>query len=181
VHREGGIAGFCDDLTVYVTGYAYLSSCKGNVADLLANELRARGVDVTREHPAGVSFEGLLRDAYVACLHSRTASRVLLTLAEAEAADPDTMYRALLELPWETHLRTEGTFAVDVVGEPPRWLRHTQFAALRAKDAIVDRFRDHVGTRPSVDLQRPDLRVSLRFARERVTVGLDLSDRAYFQ
>ncbi|RIK35401.1 MAG: hypothetical protein DCC57_23385 [Chloroflexi bacterium] len=27
-HREGGIAGFCDDLTVYVTGLVYASSCK---------------------------------------------------------------------------------------------------------------------------------------------------------
>lgn len=29
-HREGGIAGFCDDLTVYVTGRVYASSCKGS-------------------------------------------------------------------------------------------------------------------------------------------------------
>jgi hypothetical protein len=29
-HREGGIAGFCDDLTVYVTGIAYATSCAGN-------------------------------------------------------------------------------------------------------------------------------------------------------
>ena len=29
-HREGGIAGFCDDLTVYVTGDVFASSCKGN-------------------------------------------------------------------------------------------------------------------------------------------------------
>ena len=28
-HREGGIAGFCDDLAIYVTGFAYPSSCKG--------------------------------------------------------------------------------------------------------------------------------------------------------
>ena len=29
-HREGGIAGFCDDVTVYVTGQVYITSCKGN-------------------------------------------------------------------------------------------------------------------------------------------------------
>ncbi|MCC6167024.1 MAG: hypothetical protein IT329_07325 [Caldilineaceae bacterium] len=27
-HRQGGIAGFCDDLTVYVTGLVYATSCK---------------------------------------------------------------------------------------------------------------------------------------------------------
>lgn len=29
-HREGGIAGFCDDVTVYVTGDAYVTSCQAN-------------------------------------------------------------------------------------------------------------------------------------------------------
>ena len=29
-HREGGIAGFCDDVTVYVSGDAYVTSCKGD-------------------------------------------------------------------------------------------------------------------------------------------------------
>lgn len=28
-HREGGIAGFCDDVTVYVTGDVYATSCRG--------------------------------------------------------------------------------------------------------------------------------------------------------
>jgi hypothetical protein len=36
-HREGGIAGFCDDLTIYATGYAYASDCKGSVIDLLGS------------------------------------------------------------------------------------------------------------------------------------------------
>lgn len=29
-HREGGIAGFCEDLSLYITGMAVASSCKGN-------------------------------------------------------------------------------------------------------------------------------------------------------
>ena len=33
----------------------------------------------------------------------------------------------------------------------------------------VDRMREHTGERPNVDLASPDLRVSLRFARQRVT------------
>jgi len=158
-----------------VTRHRFFAACPLNVADLLATELRQFDVEVEREHPAGVSFLGPLASAYTACLRSRTASRVLLTLADLDAIDPDVMYRGLLELPWETHVSPEGTFAVDVVGESPRWLRHTQFAALRAKDAIVDRLREHAGARPNVDLAAPDLRVSLRFAKERVTVGIDLS------
>ena len=152
----------------------FFAACPRNVSDLLAGELRELGIDVGREHPAGVSFTGPLRSAYLACLHSRTASRVLVTLADLDASDPDTMYRGLLTLPWETHVRPDGSFAIDVVGDPPGWLRHTQFAAMRAKDAVVDRMRDQAGVRPSVDLATPDLRINLRFAREKVTVSIDL-------
>jgi hypothetical protein len=35
-HREGGIAGFCDDLTVYVTGQVYASTCRGSEPQTLA-------------------------------------------------------------------------------------------------------------------------------------------------
>jgi hypothetical protein len=35
-HREGGIAGFCDDLTAYVTGQLYAASCKGETAQTIA-------------------------------------------------------------------------------------------------------------------------------------------------
>lgn len=35
-HREGGIAGFCDDLTVYVTGQLFAASCKGQTPETIA-------------------------------------------------------------------------------------------------------------------------------------------------
>jgi len=153
----------------------FFAACPRNVADLLATELRALGIEPGREHPAGVGFEGPLDYGYLACLHSRTASRVLLTLGEVTADTPESFYAALLQIPWEDHLEAEGTLAVDTVGESPVWLRHTRFAALKVKDAIVDRFRERVGMRPSVDLERPDLRVNVRFARERAMIGIDLS------
>lgn len=153
----------------------FFAACPRHVPDLLAAELRDLGINVTREHPAGVGFTGPVAHGYAACLHSRTASRVLLTLGTVTLATPESMYEALRELPWEEHLAADGTLAIDVVGEAPEWLRHSQFAAQKAKDAIVDRFRDRTGGRPSVDLASPDLRVSLRLARSHATVGIDLS------
>ncbi len=45
-HREGGIAGFCDDLSVYRTGQVYASSCKGNTpVDLGQTRLNAEQLD----------------------------------------------------------------------------------------------------------------------------------------
>lgn len=153
----------------------FFAACPRNVADLLAAELKAIGIEPDREHPAGVSFSGPIVHGYLACLHSRTASRVILTLDGVDAATPEALYDGVRRLAWESHLAPEGTLAVDTVGESPAWLRHTQFAALKVKDAVVDRFREVSGARPSVDLERPDLRISVRFARDRATIGIDLS------
>jgi 23S rRNA (guanine2445-N2)-methyltransferase / 23S rRNA (guanine2069-N7)-methyltransferase len=163
------------DESLHAAANEFFAACPRHVADLLATELRELGIDVTREHPAGVGFRGRIAHGYLACLNSRTASRVLLTLATVPLATPDAMYAGLRQLPWEEHLATDGTLAIDVVGEGPEWLRHTQFAAQKAKDAIVDRFRERTGGRPSVDLASPDLRVSLRLARTHATIGIDLS------
>ena len=45
----------------------------------------------------------------------------------------------------EEHVDAEGRIAVDVVGDAPAWVRRSTFAAQKAKDAIVDRFRERDG------------------------------------
>jgi 23S rRNA (guanine2445-N2)-methyltransferase / 23S rRNA (guanine2069-N7)-methyltransferase len=154
---------------------AFFAACPLGVSELLARELRALGIDVEREHPAGVSFAGTLADGYRTCLHSRTASRVLLTLAGGDAQTDAGFYAYVREFPWEAHIAADGTLAIDVVGEAPSWIRHTTFAAQRTKDAIVDRLQERSGRRPSVDLADPDVRVSVRFARVSAALAIDLS------
>ena len=52
----------------------FFAACPRHVPDLLAGELRALGLDVAREHPAGVSFTGPLRDGYLEQLRRATDS-----------------------------------------------------------------------------------------------------------
>jgi 23S rRNA (guanine2445-N2)-methyltransferase / 23S rRNA (guanine2069-N7)-methyltransferase len=159
----------------------FFAACPRQVPDLLAAELRTLGLEVTRTHPAGVSFEGPVEHGLIACLHSRTASRVVLAIATGPAADAGQFYELVRALPWEDHVAADGTIAVDVVGQGPAWVRRTTFAAQKAKDGIVDRFRERSGARPSVDLDAPDLRVSVRFGRDRATVGIDLAGQPLHQ
>ncbi len=76
-----------------------------------------------------------------ACLWSRLASRILMPLAEFAVADADALYAGVQSIDWSEHLAVDGTFAVDAVGST-HGITHTQFTALRVKDAIVDQFRD---------------------------------------
>lgn len=54
-------------------------------------------------------------------------------------------------------------------------ITHSQYAALKVKDAIVDRLRREQGARPNVDREHPDLGVHAHFSAGRCTLSLDAS------
>jgi len=153
---------------------AYFATCAKGLEYLLRDELAALGAADAHEKLSGVAFSGDLAIGYRACLESRLASRILMPLAEFEAADADALYAGVQGIDWSRHLSATGTLAVDAVGTTSS-LRHTQFAAQRVKDAIVDQFRERTGARPDVDPERPSVRVHLRLHRDRATLSLDLS------
>ncbi|MBF0212598.1 MAG: bifunctional 23S rRNA (guanine(2069)-N(7))-methyltransferase RlmK/23S rRNA (guanine(2445)-N(2))-methyltransferase RlmL [Magnetococcales bacterium] len=156
----------------------FVSSPRG-MESLLADELRLAGARRVRPLTAGVSCEGDFAVVCRICLHSRVASRLLLPLARVPADDLDAFYQAVTALPWEDHLRSDGTLTVDFSGTNAL-MRHTRFGAMKVKDAVVDRFRDRSGERPSVRFERPDLRIHARLNEERneVDLGIDLSGEA---
>jgi 23S rRNA (guanine2445-N2)-methyltransferase / 23S rRNA (guanine2069-N7)-methyltransferase len=152
----------------------FFASCPPGVADLTAAELRGCGATHTRELKLGVLFEGTLETAYRACLWSRTASRILMPLANFPAATPEALYEGVSAIDWTQHVAASGTLAIDFGGSSAG-IKHTHFGALKTKDAIVDQMRARSGQRPSVELERPDIRLDVRLDRERATLSLDLS------
>jgi 23S rRNA (guanine2445-N2)-methyltransferase / 23S rRNA (guanine2069-N7)-methyltransferase len=144
----------------------------------LLDELRSLGSADAAETRAGVRFSGPLSLAYRVCLWSRVANRVLLRLASFPVSAVEDLYPGIHELPWEDHLAAAGTLAVEVtsaISQGPLASLNTHFAEQRVKDAVVDRFRERVGSRPGVDLAKPDVRINLHLAPTETTVSLDLS------
>lgn len=114
---------------------------------LLADELRQIGIYEVKEERAGVSFAGTLKDAYQTCLWSRLASRILLPLAQFEAADPDQLYAEALKIDWSDHLSCAETMAIDCALSHST-INHSRYAALRVKDALVDQFKARLEIAP---------------------------------
>ena len=152
----------------------YFATCPKGMEYLLRDELVALGALDVREALAGAHFSGTLETAYRASLWSRLASRILLPLAEFDAADDEALYRGVQTIDWSAHLAAHGTFAVDA-GTALSKLTHSQFVGLRTKDAVVDQFRQRDGSRPDIDTDEPDIRINLRLRRDRATVSLDLA------
>ncbi len=142
---------------------------------LLLEELEALGAAEARETVAGVSFAGDLELAYRTCLWSRLASRVLLRIGTVAAGGADELYRGALGLPWEAHVPVDGTLAVQFTSRGRGAITHSRYGAQKVKDAVVDRLREISGRRPSVDTERPDLRLHAHLERGRAELSIDLS------
>jgi len=154
--------------------HRFFATAPKGLEGLLADELRQLGAANVGESRAGAGFQGDLACAYRVCLWSRIANRVLMPVASFPAADPEQLYEGVLALDWTEHLATDGTLLVDF-SSVRSVITHTQFGAQKVKDAICDRFRHETGQRPSVDRERPDLRVNVFINRDQATVNIDLS------
>ncbi len=152
----------------------FFATTPKNISATLIRELKRLGAKGVRESSAGVTFEGDLKLAYRVCLWSRTANRVLLNLARFRAATPEQLYDAVRAIAWEEHLAPDGTLAVDCTTANAA-ISHSHYAALKTKDAVVDRFRERFGTRPSVKTNEPDVRINLHLREDEARLSLDLS------
>jgi len=141
----------------------------------LAAEVRALGGEKVRLATRAVSFEGDKRLLYRANLELRTALRVLVNIHEGKARDEEQLYRLIQEVDWEQYMGVNDTLAVDAVTSS-RFFKHSKYAALKTKDAVVDQFRKKYHRRPSINLIAPRLRINLYIYQDQCTISLDSSD-----
>ncbi len=141
---------------------------------MLAGEIRALGGAEAKPAAGGVSFTGDTALGYRANLWLRTANRVLLHLSAFHAPTPGALYEGVAAISWPDLFPPGKTIAVDATVRDSG-ITHAHFAAQKAKDAAVDRFRESLGVRPDVDPLSPDIRINVRIVRDACTVSLDLS------
>ncbi len=155
---------------LFVTGHkGFETLLFHEVRDLLS------GVDAKLSKTyGGIEIGAGLEAAYRICLHSRLANRVFCELARCRARTEAELYDAVYRIDWEQHFDAHSSIVVDSAVSRSK-LDHGHFVALKTKDAIVDRFRDHGGSRPSVAKTRPDIRINVHLHRDRATISLDLS------
>lgn len=154
-----------------------LGQISQGLEELGADELRRLGAGAVSPVFRGVMLEtdpaGAMRVNYA----SRLFDRFLLPLACFSCRTSDRLYEKALKFPWEDRFGTGSTFAV-TSAVSGGGIRHSQWAALRLKDAIADRFRGIFGERPSVDRHNADVNLDLRVRDGIAEIRLDLSGGA---
>jgi putative N6-adenine-specific DNA methylase len=155
--------------------------CAAGVEALLEAEVRALLPEARVEAGrGGVSLAGDPRDVIRLNLESRLAQRVLLEVAEGAYRGEDDLYALARSVDWRDWITPEQTLRIDTTAQRSP-LKSLNFAALRVKDAVCDQLRETTGSRPSVDLQQPDLALVLHVGPERASLYVDSSGESLFK
>lgn len=163
-----------------MANHNFYAVCPFGLETFLADEItRAGGRDI-KPGKGGVSFYGDEGVAMNVCLWSRTASRVLMEVAHAEYWDTRDIHALAVKTPWEKYFSADHTIRVSANAQRCP-LESLDFAVLRIKDGICDRFRDLAGRRPDVARHRPDVRIAAFLTYDRVTFYIDLAGEALFK
>ncbi len=165
----------CDPANVHPDNSLFpYANCARGLESLLRDELLALGIPGVQTLGSGVRFDGGLESAYRVCVHSHIANRVLWPVHQGMADTPESLYSLVREVDWSQHLGQDGSLAVDFFSAQSA-ITHTQFGALKVKDAVVDQFREASGVRPDVDRNTPDVRLNVYVHRDKARLAIDLS------
>ena len=145
-----------------------------SLEEVLADELRELGAEEVTVGNRAVEFVGDMRMLYRANYCCRTALAILKPFAEFDANNDQELYDQVYKIRWEKILDCDCTFMIDSTtsGEV---FTHSYSAALKTKDAIVDRFRRNFGKRPSIDTEMPDYKFNLHIRDNHVTLLMNAS------
>ena len=156
------------------------ASCPRGLENALAAELAELGASGVQTVAGGVAFEGDTRVIYRANLESRIATRVLLRLFTLPYRSEEDIYRASYELDWPQRFEVGRSIRVYLAAQRCP-LKSLDFLTLRIKDAVCDRFRSAVGSRPNVDTRAPEVRIHAFLDATQFTLYLDTSGEPLFK
>ncbi len=155
--------------------YKMVATTLYGLEEILAKELKDLGAQDVKTGVRNVSFVGDKGFMYKANIALRTAIRILKPIKVFRVYDEDDLYRKIKKIRWQELLSVQQTFAINAVVNSRTFTSNSHYIALKAKDAIVDFFRENYQKRPSIDIKHPDLRIHVHIQRDLCTISLDSS------
>ena len=158
----------------------YFATCPRGLEALLQAELQGVGAKNIKPTDGGVSFMGDVAVCYQANLHSRIATRIMWQVARGKYATEEDLFDAAYKINWANWFDVKHDFMVKVTGVKCP-LKSLEFATLKIKDAICDKFRLSVGSRPYIDTKNPAVRIHAYLTAEEYIYYVDTSGNSLHQ
>ena len=155
----------------------YFAQIADGLKEAGAEEIAQLGAEDVRPEFSGIHFRADKSTLYRVNYLTRLLSRCLAPLISFACPDADTLYRKAKQIRWEEFFRQGNTFAVSA-NVSDSAISHSQYAALRLKDAVADYFREKTGRRPDVSPRNPDIGLNLYIRNDEAVISLDISGGA---
>lgn len=149
-------------------------TCNNRLSAYLQEEIESLGFTISKRYATGVELEGTLQDCIKLNLNLFCASQVLFSIKKFKANNADELYQQVLQIAWENIIPHDGYFTVsshvynDTILTP-------LFANVKVKDAIVDKIKSKVGTRPNSGPETDQAAVNLFWREDEAEIFLDTS------
>lgn len=158
----------------YQKNNRYFAQTAHDVRDIVEQELVSLGAENTSMAGSGLYFNASAEVLYSINYNSHLCNRIIAPLLTFDCHSDRYLYNTAYKIDWEDFIDKNGSFAIySAVSDSV--IKHSKFAALRLKDAIVDHFRDQTGLRPSIDTINPDLWINLHIRENKATISIDTS------
>lgn len=142
--------------------------------EILANELIKLGAQRVEQGTRMVSFYGDKGFMYKANLALRTPLKILKPIKQFKVFNENSLYKGVQSIDWTDYISVHQSFVIDATIFSEQF-NHSQFVALKSKDAIVDQFKEKYNARPNIDKEHPDLKINIHIQQDLCTVSLDTS------
>jgi putative N6-adenine-specific DNA methylase len=158
---------------LYQKSNRYFGQIDDGLEEIGCRELASFGA--TEPYPVyrGMYFKADHNVLYKTVYCTRLFTRILAPLLRFDCHSSKYLYKTAGNIDWSEIFTVEDTFAIDATVSHSK-IKHSQYAALCLKDAVVDQFRNISGSRPTVDTRNPAVRLNLHIANNKAVIALDL-------
>lgn len=158
----------------------FFATCPRGLEVVLSQELQELGGQEIRSTAGGVECQGSFPLCYRLNLESRIASRILWRVGQGWYRDEEDLYRLASCLPWPEYFSVDCHIKVRIIAQHSP-LKSLEFATLRVKDAICDRFVRAKHARPEVSKGQPDIQIVAFVDEDHVVWYIDTSGDPLFK
>ena len=161
-------------MQIFNTDSRIIVTCSNRLSPYLQKEIKDLGLEPIRVFKTGVELFGKMQDCIKLNLNLRCASQVLFSIKEFTALNADELYKTAVTIPWEDIIPAEGYFSIssNVSNET---ITNNLFANVKLKDAIADRFREKIGSRPDSGATLNGVVIHLYWKENEAEIFIDTS------
>ena len=161
-------------MQIFNTDSRIIVTCSNRLSPYLQKEIKDLGLEPIRVFKTGVELFGKMQDCIKLNLNLRCASQVLFSIKEFTALNADELYKTAVTIPWEDIIPADGYFSIssNVSNET---ITNNLFANVKLKDAIADRFREKIGSRPDSGATLNGVVIHLYWKENEAEIFIDTS------